>query len=112
MGRDRCMENTKSQAMGGVGQKICEPCDDCYNLVQDAANRHRANLEDLGNLLQQLAENPKPVGQEFEMQLKKLQVRVDVLVSDALISSENERRRCSSSSSVQPRTAASSQNDV
>lgn len=88
---DRCMENTKSQAMGGVGQKICEPCDDCYNLVQDAANRHRANLEDLGKLLQQLAENPKPVGQEFEMQLKKLQVRVGVLVSDALISSENEK---------------------
>lgn len=85
------MENTKSQDMGGVGQKICEPCDDCYNLVQDAANRHRANLEDLDQLLQALAENPEPVGQEFEMQLKKLQVRVGVLVSDALISSENDK---------------------
>ena len=34
------MENTKTK-VGSQNEKICEPCDDCYNLVQDAANEHR-----------------------------------------------------------------------
>ena len=29
---DRCEENTRSKP-DQQGQKICEPCDDCYNLV-------------------------------------------------------------------------------
>ena len=87
---DRCMENTRSRDNGGYGEKICEPCDDCYNLVQDAANQHRANLDSLDRLLQQIAENPEPVGDDFEIQLKKLQVRVKTMVADAKISSQNE----------------------
>lgn len=87
---DRCMENTKSRDNGGYGEKICEPCDDCYNLVQQAANQHRANLESLDRLLQQIAENPEPVGDDFELQLKKLQVRVTTMVADAKISSQND----------------------
>jgi len=91
---DRCMENTRSRDSGGGGsvyaEKICEPCDDCYNLVQEAANQHRANLAALDRLLQQIAENPEPVGEEFELKLKKLKVRVTTMVADAKISSQND----------------------
>uniref|UniRef100_A0A0K2SX80 Laminin subunit gamma-1 n=1 Tax=Lepeophtheirus salmonis TaxID=72036 RepID=A0A0K2SX80_LEPSM len=88
---DRCMENTKSQQIGPYGgEKICEPCDDCYNLVLDSANRHRNNLETLENLLQQIAENPEPVGDDFEYQLRGLRVRVAQTLVDARISSQNE----------------------
>ena len=87
---DRCMENTRSRDNGGYGEKICEPCDDCYNLVQESADQHRRNLESLDKLLQQIAENPEPVGDDFEIQLKKLQVRVKTMVADAKISSQNE----------------------
>ena len=52
---DRCMENTRSRDTGGYGEKICEPCDDCYNLVSDAANVHRQNLASLDSLLQQVS---------------------------------------------------------
>ena len=68
------MENTRSRDTGGYGEKICEPCDDCYNLVQDATNTHRANLAALDQLLQQIAENPEPVGEDFEYDLRALQV--------------------------------------
>ena len=74
---DRCMENTRSRDNGGYGEKICEPCDDCYNLVQDATNTHRANLAALDQLLQQIAENPEPVGEDFEYDLRALQVKRD-----------------------------------
>ncbi len=69
------MENTRSPDTGGHGKKTCEPCDDCYNLVQDAANEHRASLAALDALLKQIAKNPEPVGEDFEYKLRKLQVR-------------------------------------
>ena len=75
------MENTRSKDTGGYGEKICEPCDDCYNLVSDAANDHRANLAALDRLLQQIAENPEPVGDDFEQQLRTLQVRNSLIFS-------------------------------
>jgi len=87
---DRCMENTQTRDLGGGGEKICEPCDDCYDLVQTAVNQHRSNLDALDRLLQQIAENPEPVGDEFEVQLRKLQVRVVTMVADARITSQNE----------------------
>lgn len=87
---DRCMENTRSKDTGGYGEKICEPCDDCYNLVSDAANDHRTNLATLDKLLEQIAENPEPVGEDFEYQLRQLQVRVSATLADARISSQNE----------------------
>lgn len=86
---DRCMENTKSKDTGGYGEKICEPCDDCYNLVQDAADEHRRNLAALDALLQQIAENPEPVGEDFEFNLKKLQVSVKVTLVNAKIKSQD-----------------------
>lgn len=87
---DRCMENTRTKDTGGFGEKICEPCDDCYNLVADAANEHRKNLADLDKLLEQIAENPEPVGEDFEYQLRQLQVKVTATLANARISSQNE----------------------
>jgi len=87
---DRCMENTRSRDTGGYGEKICEPCDDCYNLVQNAANQHRDNLDALDSLLQQIAENPEPLGDDFVMQLRKLQVRVKTMVVEAKVTTEDE----------------------
>lgn len=87
---DRCMENTRSRDTGGYGEKICEPCDDCYNLVSDATKIHRENLASLDRLLQQIAENPEPVGDEFKLQRLQLQVRVTATLADARISSANE----------------------
>ncbi|XP_059094696.1 laminin subunit gamma-1-like isoform X3 [Tigriopus californicus] len=87
---DRCMENTRTKDTGGYGEKICEPCDDCYNLIEDATNEHRRNLAALDNLLQQIAENPEPVGGDFEYQLRQLQVTVKSTLADARINSQNE----------------------
>ena len=84
------MENTRSRDTGGYGEKICEPCDDCYNLVQNAANQHRDNLDALDSLLQQIAENPEPLGDDFVMQLRKLQVRVKTMVVEAKVTTEDE----------------------
>ena len=84
------MENTQSKDTGGFGEKICEPCDDCYNLVLDAANEHRRQLSDLDKLLEQIAENPEPVGDDFKFQLRDLQVKVTATLADARISSRNE----------------------
>ena len=72
------MENTQS-TNGDVGQ--CEPCDSCYNLVQDAANLHRENLKQLDELLQQIAENPQPVGEDFEEHLSNLELKINRLAN-------------------------------
>jgi len=79
---DTCMENTKTRD-GYEGEKICEPCDDCYNIIQDAANQHRDDLNHLEILLRQIEENPEPVGDKFEVQLKKLQVRIQMMLDEA-----------------------------
>ena len=83
------MENTKSKDPTGQGVKVCEPCDDCYNLVSEAANRHRANLEALDAMLKQIAENPEPVGPDFQYDLRQLHVKVTAAFADARISSQN-----------------------
>jgi len=85
---ERCMENTRTRE-GYVGEKVCEPCDDCYNLVQNAVNQHRDNLHQLDNLLQQIAENPEPVGDDFEESLAKLEQRITFTLEDSLKISEN-----------------------
>ena len=74
----------------GVGEKICEPCDDCYNLVSDSVNEHRKNLEDLDKLLEQIAENPQPVGGDFIYELRELSIKVQFTLAEAQISSEND----------------------
>ncbi len=73
------MENTRSPDTGGHGKKTCEPCDDCYNLVKEATDEHRQNLDDLDKLLKQIEENPEPVGDDFEYKLKTLQVLPTIL---------------------------------
>lgn len=35
-----------------IGQ--CQPCEECYNLVQEAVDNHRDNLRQLDDLLQQV----------------------------------------------------------
>lgn len=82
---DRCMENTRSRDTGGFGEKVCEPCDDCYNLVQAAADQHRDNLAALESLLQQIADNPEPVGDDFLLQMRRLKVRVKNTLAEARI---------------------------
>lgn len=86
---DRCMENTKTR-VGYGNEKICEPCDDCYNIVQDNADGHRDNLNKLDDLLTQISENPEPIGPEFEVQLKKLKVRIINMVADTRLSSSDD----------------------
>ncbi len=91
---DRCMENTRSKDAGagsGYGEKICEPCDDCFNLVKDAADEHRASLERLDRLLQKIAENPEPVGDDFDYDLTVLTASLNALFADAriLVSTED-----------------------
>jgi len=86
---DRCMENTKTR-VGYGNEKICEPCDDCYNIVQDNADRHREDLAKLDSLLTQISENPEPIGPEFEVQLKKLKVRIMNMVVDSKLSSTDD----------------------
>jgi len=50
------MENTQSKDTGGYGEKICEPCDDCYNLVSDSGSW---SLDFDGILFPGLGLNPK-----------------------------------------------------
>ena len=58
---------------------------------QDAANEHRESLRSLDALLRQIAENPEPVGEDFEFKLKRLQVRVKTVLADARISSSSSQ---------------------
>ncbi|KAG8188781.1 hypothetical protein JTE90_009175 [Oedothorax gibbosus] len=76
---DRCKENTHNKAVG------CINCPPCYNLVQDAANAHRAKLAELEELLKALRENPQLLNdEEFVAKLKEVQDKVDKLLEDAL----------------------------
>jgi len=85
---ERCMENTRTKEGYGP-EKVCEPCDECYNLVQNAANTHRDNLQQLDDLLQQIAENPEPVGDDFEDNLLNLEKQISLTLEDSLLLSEN-----------------------
>ena len=91
MGRrcNLCEENTRSKDTSGrtTNVKECEPCEDCYNLVKEAADRHRANLKDLDDLLRAIAENPQPVSGDFRYQLNELQLDVTGVLADAKINS-------------------------
>ena len=44
--------------------------------VQAAADEHRGSLGALDQLLQQIAENPQPVGESFEADLGELEARI------------------------------------
>ena len=53
--------------------------------MRDAAKRHRQNLEDLDNLLEQIDNNPQPVGKDFEFKLRQLQTKVTNTLAEAQI---------------------------
>lgn len=75
---DRCKENKYDRHQG------CVPCDDCYNLVQDAANDHRKKLADLNHILREIASKPTVIDDiEFESKLKTVQEKIDILTEDA-----------------------------
>lgn len=75
---DRCKENKYNRTQG------CLDCPDCYNLVRDAANEHRAKLARLNEILQQVASSPYVIDdEEFESKLKTVQEKIDILVEDA-----------------------------
>ena len=78
---DRCRENTRARP--GPGQAHCQPCPVCYNLVQAEVDRHRLNLAQLDDLLQQIAENPQPVGEDFEHHLRDLEVKIKITLDFA-----------------------------
>ncbi|XP_039963355.1 laminin subunit gamma-1 [Bactrocera neohumeralis] len=74
---DRCKENKYDRHLG------CIDCPDCYNLVQDAANEHRAKLRNLSATLDEIARTPVTNDDEFEAKLKTVQEKVDILLTDA-----------------------------
>ncbi|EDX09878.1 LanB2 [Drosophila simulans] len=74
---DRCKENKYDRHRG------CIDCPDCYNLVQDAADLHRAKLFNLSQTLDEIARTPVTNDDEFEAKLKAVQEKVAVLAQDA-----------------------------
>lgn len=75
---DRCKENKYDRQRG------CVDCPACYNLVQSAANDHRAKLQELEKVLSNIASNPTVISdQDFERKLKEAQGFVEELWNDA-----------------------------
>lgn len=74
---DRCKENKFDRHKG------CVDCPACYNLVQDAANDHRAKLKNLSQTLDDIARTPVTNDEEFESKLQAVQEKVDILLADA-----------------------------
>lgn len=102
---DRCKENTHNKLVGCISEYLLLyiyifqgsyksgklysfcfiDCPPCYNLVQDAANNHRAKLAELEELLKALRENPQLLNdEEFVAKLKEVEGKVDKLLEDAL----------------------------
>ncbi|XP_046998702.1 laminin subunit gamma-1 isoform X2 [Schistocerca americana] len=68
---DRCKENKYDRQRG------CIDCPACYNLVQDAANVHRAKLYKLKKVLDDIASNPTVISDDnFERRLKEVEEAV------------------------------------
>ncbi|XP_058058444.1 laminin subunit gamma-1 [Anopheles bellator] len=75
---DRCKENKYDRHQG------CLDCPACYNLVQDAANEHRAKLAELSQILQEIQSKPIVIDDnEFAGKLHAVQEKIDILVEDA-----------------------------
>ncbi|XP_046391414.1 laminin subunit gamma-1 isoform X2 [Ischnura elegans] len=75
---DYCKENKQNRQRG------CVDCPPCYNLVQDAANEHRAKLAELKNLLADIENNPTVIEDaSFEERLLEVQQLVNSLWEDA-----------------------------
>uniref|UniRef100_A0A1B6D2A0 Laminin subunit gamma-1 n=1 Tax=Clastoptera arizonana TaxID=38151 RepID=A0A1B6D2A0_9HEMI len=82
---DRCKENKYDR------QKGCVDCPACYNLIQDAVDKHRANLNELNKVLKNIADNPTVISDsEFEENLLKVTASVDQLWKEALAGAKGE----------------------
>lgn len=82
---DRCKENKHNRQNG------CVDCPDCYNLVQDAANSHRARLGELESTLKKINSSPTVIkDSDFEKELKNVQGRVKSLLRIAKQGSGSE----------------------
>ncbi|XP_071445859.1 laminin subunit gamma-1 [Hetaerina americana] len=75
---DYCKENTQNRQRG------CIDCPPCYDLVQSAANEHRAKLAELKKLLLDIENNPTVIEDAtFEERLNGVQQLVNDLWDDA-----------------------------
>ncbi|XP_067121237.1 laminin subunit gamma-1 [Centruroides vittatus] len=75
---DRCKENKYNK------EAECIDCPACYNLVQDAANEHRAKLAKLAELLEEIEKNPQVIDDvNFENKLAEIEQRVKELLEEA-----------------------------
>lgn len=84
---DRCKENKHNRQHG------CVNCPDCYNLVQDAVNRHRERLSELESTLRKINSSPTVIkDSDFEKELKNVQERVRDLLQIAKQGSGNENK--------------------
>ena len=50
----------------------------------------RKNLAELDKLLEEIASNPQPVANDYQLRLRNLQVKIKLTLGDAKISSNNE----------------------
>ncbi|XP_076658555.1 laminin subunit gamma-1 isoform X1 [Halictus rubicundus] len=84
---DRCKENKHNRQNG------CVDCPDCYNLVQDAVNRHRERLAELENTLRKINSSPTVIkDSDFEEELLTIQDRVKNLLKIAKQGSGSENK--------------------
>lgn len=75
---DRCKENKYDRQRG------CVDCPHCYNLVQDAVNYHREQLDKLNDILDEIERNPTVIDDEtFELKLHTVQDDIERLYEEA-----------------------------
>ncbi|XP_028035475.1 laminin subunit gamma-1 [Bombyx mandarina] len=79
---DRCMEN-KKRRLDGQG---CEDCPPCYNLVLDAVNQHRRELQELDEILAKISKAPTVVeNADFDNELQRVRAEIESLSQEAQI---------------------------
>lgn len=59
-------------------------CPACYNLVQDAADKHREDLRNLTTVLKEVKDNPTVISDiDFDQKLNSVLTRIEDLWRDA-----------------------------
>lgn len=75
---DRCKENKFNR------QLACVDCPACYNLVQDAVDKHREDLRNLTYELKEVKDNPTVISDiDFDQKLNSVLTRIEDLWRDA-----------------------------
>lgn len=81
LGQCKCKENIAGDKCNQCAENFynftigCKKCDDCYNLVQDAVNNLRNNIQKLEGSLEKLI--PETVSEEASQKHKELQVKLE-----------------------------------